>query len=300
MNLKLPKLQREEKIGHAAKKNIIIHLIQEETDKELEILSFQRGKVVLKDLDNNEYYITTDKNDIPDDKNFVLLSKSFLKADVEIGNIRFVKWLKHPDDIENLSRNVVNSWKNSFNFKEEDIETNTIGLRKPQIGAIHSILGHLTNATEIATVVLPTGTGKTETMLSVLVANRCKKLLVVVPSDALRGQLAGKFYDLGWLKKIDNEGNSIVLEKAKYPKVGILNTGFSDEEELNFFIEKCNVIVATMDLLTSMSIQQKNSLTEKCSHLFVDEAHHSKAKSWNKFIKSFDKNKVVHLFNNFL
>lgn len=293
MNLKLPKLQREEKIGHAAKKNIIIHLIQEETDKELEILSFQRGKVVLKDLDNNEYYITTDKNDIPDDKNFVLLSKSFLKADVEIGNIRFVKWLKHPDDIENLSRNVVNSWKNSFNFKEEDIETNTIGLRKPQIGAIHSILGHLTNATEIATVVLPTGTGKTETMLSVLVANRCKKLLVVVPSDALRGQLAGKFYDLGWLKKIDNEGNSIVLEKAKYPKVGILNTGFSDEEELNFFIEKCNVIVATMDLLTSMSIQQKNSLTEKCSHLFVDEAHHSKAKSWNKFIKSFDKNKVV-------
>ena len=36
MNLKLPKLQREEKIGHAAKKNIIIHLIQQEIDKELE------------------------------------------------------------------------------------------------------------------------------------------------------------------------------------------------------------------------------------------------------------------------
>ena len=54
MNLKLPKLQREEKIGQTVKKNIIIHLIQEEIDKELEILSFQRGKVVLKDLDNNE------------------------------------------------------------------------------------------------------------------------------------------------------------------------------------------------------------------------------------------------------
>jgi hypothetical protein len=40
MNLKLPKLQREEKIGHAAKKNIIIHLIQEETDKELGSLYF--------------------------------------------------------------------------------------------------------------------------------------------------------------------------------------------------------------------------------------------------------------------
>src|SRR5690606_9863464 len=201
MNLKLPKLQREEKLGNAAKKNIIIHLIKEETDKEFEIVSFQRGKVILKDLDNNEYYITTDKNVVPDDKNFVLLSKSFLKVDVENGNIKFIKWLKHPDNVDNLSDTIVNSWKNTFNFKEEDIENNTIGLRKPQIGAIHSILGHLTNATEIATVVLPTGTGKTETMLSVLIANKCSKLLVTVPSDALRGQLAGKFCNLGWLKK---------------------------------------------------------------------------------------------------
>ena len=36
------------------------------------------------------------KNDIPDDKNFVCCYQKFLKADVEIGNIRFVKWLKHP------------------------------------------------------------------------------------------------------------------------------------------------------------------------------------------------------------
>src|SRR5690606_22720898 len=173
-------------------------------------------------------------------------------------NIKFIKWLKHPDNVDNLSDTIVNSWKNTFNFKEEDIENNTIGLRKPQIGAIHSILGHLTNATEIATVVLPTGTGKTETMLSVLIANKCSKLLVTVPSDALRGQLAGKFCNLGWLKKLDSEGNSIVNNSAKYPKVGMLNTGFSNEEELNHFFDKCNVIVSTMDLLTSMSIQQKN------------------------------------------
>ena len=293
MKLKLPRLQRQERLGSTAKKNLIIHLISEAIEKDFGLVSFQRGKVVLKDNNDVEYYITTDKNDVPNDKSFVLLSKSFLKTDAEGGNFKFVKWLKHPDDIDSLSDTVVNSWKNTFNFKEEDIDSNTIGLRKPQIGAIHCILGHLTNATEIATVVLPTGTGKTETMLSVLIANRCSKLLVTVPSDALRSQLAGKFCDLGWLKKLDGEGNSIVNTSAKYPKVGILNTGFSNEEEFNQFIDKCNVIVSTMDLLTSMSIQQKNSLTDKCSHLFVDEAHHSKAKSWNKFIKSFDKNKVV-------
>lgn len=47
-----------------------------------------------------------------------------------------------------------------------------------------------------ATVVMPTGTSKTETMLSVLVAAVCRKVLVVVPSDALRAQLAEKFFTL--------------------------------------------------------------------------------------------------------
>ncbi|WP_413533711.1 hypothetical protein [Empedobacter brevis] len=44
--------------------------------------------------------------------------------------------------------------ENDFNFKEEDVENELIRLRKPQIGTIHSILGHLANANEIATVVL--------------------------------------------------------------------------------------------------------------------------------------------------
>lgn len=293
MRLKLPRLQKEQKIGSTTKKNIIIHLILEETEKEFQLISFQRGKAILKDTDDINYYVTTNKNDIPDNQTLILLSKSFLKADIENGNITFIKWLKHPDDVEYLPSSITNSWKNTFNFKEEDVENNVIGLRKPQIGAIHSILGHLTNANEIATVVLPTGTGKTETMLSVLIANRCNKLLVTVPSDALRGQLAGKFYDLGWLRKNDDYGKSIVSFDAKYPKIGIINTGFVSEEELKHFLDKCNVVVSTMNLLTSMSIQQTNVLSEECSHLFIDEAHHSKAKSWDKFIKSFDKKKVV-------
>ena len=37
---------------------------------------------------------------------------------------------------------------------------------------------------------MPTGTGKTETMLAWLVAQRPAKVLVIVPSVALREQLA--------------------------------------------------------------------------------------------------------------
>jgi reverse gyrase len=43
---------------------------------------------------------------------------------------------------------------------------------------------------------MPTGTGKTETMLSILVSQECRKVMVVVPTDALRSQLYLKFLTL--------------------------------------------------------------------------------------------------------
>ena len=38
---------------------------------------------------------------------------------------------------------------------------------------------------EPATVVLPTGTGKTETMLATMIYQRCEAILLIVPSDSL-------------------------------------------------------------------------------------------------------------------
>ena len=51
-----------------------------------------------------------------------------------------------------------------------------------------------------ATIVIPTGTGKTETMLSALAAYAREPMLVVVPSDALRSQTARKFLTFGLLR----------------------------------------------------------------------------------------------------
>jgi hypothetical protein len=47
---------------------------------------------------------------------------------------------------------------------------------------------------------MPTGTGKTDTVLSILVTRSCGRLLVVVPANALRTQLTDKFLTLGVLK----------------------------------------------------------------------------------------------------
>lgn len=89
-------------------------------------------------------------------------------------------------------------------------------LRRPQIGALHSIVGYQSSGlTEPGIVVMPTGTGKTETMLAWLVAQRPKRVLVVVPSSALREQIASKFETLGILQ---HEG--IVGPGAMRPRVG--------------------------------------------------------------------------------
>lgn len=81
---------------------------------------------------------------------------------------------------------VVASLENSFRFVEETPMAR--GLRSPQLGALHAILAE--RSKEMAdpiTVVMPTGSGKTETMLAVF-CNRPNRTLVIVPSDALRLQ----------------------------------------------------------------------------------------------------------------
>lgn len=289
MIIRFPRLQKKQLFGERAKKNLIIHLLEEERDLECEIKISAPTYLILEDQLSKQYQIVSDVDKVLEEFPFALLAGAIQLDDDNTINI--IKWIKHPM-LENWDyEKIIESWQNTFNFKEEDLPNEVMGLRNPQIGAIHSILGHLTNANEIGTVVLPTGTGKTETMLSILVSNRCKKLLVTVPSDSLRFQLASKFYDFGWLKKKDKNGRSIVNQSAMFPIVGILNTGFDSIDELELFFNKCNVVISTMDLVSASPYIEK--IANFCSHLFIDEAHHSKASNWNKFIQSFEKGKVL-------
>src|SRR5688572_10304080 len=107
------------------------------------------------------------------------------------------KWLRHPLLGDGQARNevqehqkVLDSWKGAFSYVVEDTAAGIIGLRPPQIGAVHAVHAHWSVAETPATVVMPTGTGKTETMLSILVSACCQRVLVIVPTDALRTQIA--------------------------------------------------------------------------------------------------------------
>lgn len=235
------------------------------------------------------YLLTSDKTiEIDGAIDYVLLTtKKPTRADLNAGRIKFKRWLKHPLFITKTPSEVVNTWVDKFKFIKENEQENIKGLRPPQVGALYSILAHIQNAEDKAIVVMPTGTGKTETMLATLVSNCCQKLLVSVPSDSLRTQIAQKFITLGLLKEY-----GIVDQSCINPIVGILNSGFTNTQDLQDFVNQCNVVVSTMNLLTNFSIQQKNILNNSFSHFFVDEAHHSEAKTWKDLINKFDKKKV--------
>jgi superfamily II DNA or RNA helicase len=235
------------------------------------------------------YLLTSDKDFLGNAENeyIILTSRKPTRSDLNAGSINIKRWLKHPLFVNKTATEVTSTWKDKFKFIKENEEGNIQGLRPPQIGALYSILSHLQNPEDKAIIVMPTGTGKTETMLATLIANECKKLLVAVPSDSLRTQIADKFITLGLLKEY-----GIVETTCLNPVVGIVKSGFESIQELDDFISKCNVVVSTMSILTDRTIEEKNLLKESFSHFFIDEAHHSEAKTWKELIDKFEKQKI--------
>jgi superfamily II DNA or RNA helicase len=240
-------------------------------------------------IEESKYFLTSNENaEIPAEYDFALLaSKKLTKRAFETESIKIRRWLKHPDFIDLTPNEIITSWKDNFRFIKEDTENQIDGLRPPQIGALYSILAHVQNPEDRAIVVMPTGTGKTEVMLSALISNQCNKLLVAVPSDSLRTQLSRKFISLGLLKQF-----GIVAEAAHNPIVGIMNSKFSQQEDIIDFISKINVMVTTMSILTGYNEEHKQIISEGFSHFFIDEAHHSEAATWKNLIEKFGKEKV--------
>jgi superfamily II DNA or RNA helicase len=207
------------------------------------------------------------------------------------------KWLKHPalNDIpekpinyDNQLAETINTWKDAFSFQTENESTGIQGLRSPQIGAIHAVHAHWTVSDFAATIVMPTGVGKTETMLSLLISQQCSKLLVIVPTDALRDQLSNKFISLGILHRI-----GVLPKETKKPIVGILKHKCKSVKDVDEFFEKCHVIITTMSIAGQCSEEVQDRMATHCKYLFIDEAHHVSATTWNAFRKRFSKSRIV-------
>jgi len=186
--------------------------------------------------------------------------------------------------------NIRASWKKQFVFSEGSDRDGTVGLRKPQLGALHAIAAHFAvgGTDDDATVVLPTGTGKTETMLSALAYMRPQKLMVIVPSDALRTQIGNKFKVFGILREL-----ACLPTHAINPRVAIIKTGIASREQAEQIAANSNVIVALPNTLESSHKDAVEALCSSCSDLFIDEAHHSTAETWKKIKDHFRESRIT-------
>jgi superfamily II DNA or RNA helicase len=197
-----------------------------------------------------------------------------------------LKWI---GDRSSLSPEVVReSLNDSLRFKLADASSGG-GLRTPQLGALHAVLGHWTIAeAKPATVVMPTGTGKTETMVALFAVAQIERLIIVVPSDALRAQIAEKFELLGVLQE-----TGVIEATAERPVVGRVAHGFSSTGAAQEFARACNVVVTTPNALFASSTEVIEGFLAEFSHLFVDEAHHVVAATWRHTREQFEGRPVV-------
>lgn len=199
-----------------------------------------------------------------------------------------LSFLPHkPDHKDFTPQNIYTAWTQEvFRFVEAD--SNCLGLRSPQIGGLFSALAHLKSAPfEPATIVMPTGTGKTETMLSLTVAAKFRKTLLVVPSDALREQIGEKYLQLGLLRSL-----GLISDELPNPKVMTIKQGAKVDQDLQL-IDHANVVIATVSSLNRYNDSLLELLVDRCSHLIVDEAHHIAATTWNRIkIKFLNKRPI--------
>lgn len=177
----------------------------------------------------------------------------------------------------------------AFRFRSDSGDDSATGLRVAQLGAVHAALGHWTSDPDTpGTIMMPTGTGKTETMVALFAAVMPTRLLVVVPSDALRTQIAGKFETLGVLPDRD-----VVVGDFSFPIVGQVKGAFSSGDSARAFASRCNVVVTTPAALFASDDRIVVELLDACTHLFVDEAHHVEARTWRRIRDSFEKKHVL-------
>ncbi|NRN28637.1 DEAD/DEAH box helicase [Photorhabdus heterorhabditis] len=184
---------------------------------------------------------------------------------------------------------IFDSWENN-EFRYIEFKNNKDGLREPQLGGLFSSLGYLrVSSNEAATVVMPTGTGKTETIISLLIAGKFKRTLIIVPTDALREQTKDKFVNLGLLRPM-----KLIDENFLNPRVAIIKGAARNIDDIKYLSE-CSVIISTVSSLSLFKNEMLEFLSDLCSSLIVDEAHHIQAEKWLR-VKSYFSAKKIFQF----
>jgi superfamily II DNA or RNA helicase len=179
---------------------------------------------------------------------------------------------------------IVPSSSVASDFKIEGSGPAGLSLRKAQKGALYALLSHWSLSLKPAMVVLPTGTGKTETMFVTALADSAKRTLVIVPTIELKLQTAEKFGTWGKLRELGS-----ITGKTPNPAINILGKTLTHAEEL----EKADVVISTPALIARAFPEVQEKVRKLFSHVFFDEAHHIEASEWKSLKQLFADTKIV-------
>jgi superfamily II DNA or RNA helicase len=214
----------------------------------------------------------------------ISLEDIFFKAELEKGQGKN----KHSYQIKGCVTNTNGDYKERYN----DLKINGIGktglkLREAQRGAVYALLSHWSISQDVSTVVLPTGTGKTETMLVATIADKAQRTLVIVPSIELKLQIAEKYENWGMLREL-----GVIPLSFPNPTIIVLKKTIAEENSVDF-LKSADVVISTPALIARAPKEIRESLKKIFSHVFFDEAHHVKANEWDRIKSLFYKSKIV-------
>lgn len=164
--------------------------------------------------------------------------------------------------------------------------------RECQVGAAWATLAHFTASTEPALISMPTGSGKTALMMMLAFLLKPERVIIITPSVALRGQTATKFRELTDLKSA-----GALPPNCRKPNVHEHTGQLSSAAAWQSFMQY-DVIVATPHT-TSPGYEEIIRPTSGSfgaeTLLIVDEAHHSRARTWQVLIETFNASRIILL-----
>lgn len=184
------------------------------------------------------------------------------------------------------STKIWESYSEGFIDKLENEKFN--GLRVPQYGALCSIRANWTLDDSDMTIVLPTGTGKSETMIATIVSEKVHKTLIVVPNVLLRDQIFDRVKELDMLRSL-----GCIKETVISPNTLCLKSSRIDIEKFETLVSNSNIIITTIDLTNFLLKDHIDILKKNCDLLIIDEAHHVSSTTWKRFKQLFSRKKIL-------
>jgi len=171
----------------------------------------------------------------------------------------------------------------ALSLKQGDPDIPNSGLRPGQMGALFASGAHFIERREPAIVSLPTGYGKTAVMSAVPFILRARRVLVIVPSSALRKQAAGAFKDLGSLRRLGCLPDATVLAS---PAVASVESKLASAEQWQS-LQEFDVVVSTAQAASPLIEGVVSPPEDLFDLVLMDEGHHSPAVTWAAFIEAF-------------